>query len=127
MEMHNSYTDGVPANPVNAVETVVMTLPAITVPAQTLVVIEGMYDLTTGATTTAVVVRCRRGAAVGGALVGTAITHTIGAAVSGSIAFQFSDTPGEVSGQQYVITATQTGGTSNGVSIFGSLQATWLS
>lgn len=76
--------------------------------------INGSLDITTGASVTAVVIRVRRGSGTGGALVGNAITHTIGAAVSGSLPFDVVDTPGAVAGQQYTVTAQQTAATTNG-------------
>lgn len=127
-QLHNAYVDGVPANPALAAETILLTLPpSISLPQGVQVVLEGMVQLQAGTATTSVVIRCRRGAALTGALVGAALTHTLAAGANACIAFQFSDTPGEVAGQQYVVTAQQTAATGNGTGVWCSLQATWNS
>lgn len=76
--------------------------------------IAGVVNITTGASTTAVVVRVRRGAGVAGALVGETETHTLAAAAQASIPFGVTDFPGAVSGQQYTVTVVQTAATGNG-------------
>ena len=130
MQVQNVYTDtGITAGavPVNAVETVAIFLPPnITLDPGRLVIVEFDAAFTTGATTTAVVARIRRGNTVGGALVGAAHTVQIGAALATSIGGQVGDIPGEVAGAQYCLTLQQTGGTANGTALFASLQATWL-
>jgi hypothetical protein len=82
------------------------------IPGQPNYCIEGVLNITTGATTTAVVVRCRRGG-VAGTQVGTSQSHTLAAAASGNIAFKFTD-PGAPVETQYVITVQQTGGSAAG-------------
>lgn len=71
-------------------------------------------NVTSGAGTTAVVVRCRRGTQLTSPLVGNAITRGFAAATSDDLSASWNDNPGEVVSQQYVITMQQTGGTGNG-------------
>lgn len=76
--------------------------------------ISGSLNFTTGASTTSVTVRCRRGVGVAGALVQETEPYTIGAAANATIPFGFQDIPGAVAGQQYTITIQQTAATGNG-------------
>lgn len=100
---------------VNAVETTALTTAPVSSSLDgDSICIEGNLNMLTGATTTAVVIRCRRGVGTAGALVGVAETFTIGAAANFTNSFQFVDSPGSVAGQQYTVTAQQTGGSSNG-------------
>lgn len=115
--VNRSYSTAVVANVnvVNAVETVAQNSPAVSLTYDgDSVNVSGTVDITTGATTTAVVIRCRRGNGITGTVVGTSETDTLGAAVSAPISFDFLDNPGAVAGQVYSITVQQTGGSSNG-------------
>jgi hypothetical protein len=88
---------------VTTAETIVATTPAISTPSpDTPVTISGVLSMTYGTGTTAVTVQVRRGTTVSGTLVGEAN------------AWNVTDTPGDVAGQSYVITVTQTGATANG-------------
>lgn len=77
--------------------------------------IDGSLNITAGAGTTAVVVRCRRGNGITGTVVGVAETDTLAATNSGNIPFDFTDNaaPGN-SFAGYSITVQQTGGTGAG-------------
>lgn len=102
---------------VNAAETAVVTtdvIPSGTGVSFEGVEIRGVLSILTGATTTAVVVTVRKGSGTGGAIVGAARTHTIGAAANAQIAFCELDTTPAAAGQQYTVTATQTGGSGSG-------------
>jgi hypothetical protein len=85
--------------------------------------IEGVVDFTTGATTTAVTLRLRRGSLVTSPVVGAAELDTVGAAVSQPVPFQFVDSPGAVAGQVYSLTYQATGATGNAtiVSVAGEV------
>jgi hypothetical protein len=74
----------------------------------------GVFNITTGTGTTAIVVRVRR-ATLTGTQVGESQTHTIGAAVSANIAFEQLDS-GVLDGtaQSYVVTVSQTAASANG-------------
>lgn len=73
------------------------------------VTVSGVLNITTGAGTTAVTIRCKELSAAG-TQIGTSQVHTIGAAVSGNIPFCFQDATGYSS---YKITAQATGATGN--------------
>jgi hypothetical protein len=76
--------------------------------------ISGVINITTGTSTTAVVVRVRRGVGVSGALVGETESQTIAAGASGNISYEVTDFPGAVAGQQYTASVVQTAATANG-------------
>jgi hypothetical protein len=77
--------------------------------------IEGTINVTPGASTTAVVVKCRQGSLIGGTQVGPSLTQTLAAAANGNVAFQFEDAaPVANAGNQYNITVTQTAGAGAG-------------
>lgn len=77
--------------------------------------IDGSMNITAGAGTTAVVVRCRRGNGVTGAVVGQVETDTLAATNSASIPFDFTDQNAPANTfTGYSITVTQTGGTGAG-------------
>ena len=103
-------------NPVNAAETAIVTSDSVPTNEGITgegVMVSGVLNVLTGATVTAVVVTVRKGAGVGGAIVGAARTHTIGAAANAQIAYNEVD-PTPSNPAQYTVTLTQTGGTSNG-------------
>lgn len=106
-----------------AAETAILTAPAYPVnnPGGQGVSIDGMVDITTGASTTAVVLRVRRDS-VTGTIVG-AVTHTLAAAALGAIPFDFLDTVATalVGSPVYVLTAQQTGGTANGTATVATM------
>ena len=94
-----------------AAETAIVTTPALGVqqPATcTGVIIRGSLNVTAGTSATAVVIRCRAGNGVGGALIGSALTHTLAAGNSASIPYDFLDTNFTDPGQSYTITVAQT-------------------
>lgn len=102
---------------VNAAETAVVTtdlLPSGTGASFEGVEIRGVLTILTGTSTTAVVIRVRQGSGVSGTVVGAARTHTIGAAVNAQIPFCELDAAPAAAGQQYTVTAQQTGGAANG-------------
>lgn len=82
--------------------------------------IDGTMNITAGAGTTAVVIKCRRGNGITGTQIGTSQTVTLAAGASDNIPFRFQDgaSPvppgGNSSGNGYSITVTQTGGTGAG-------------
>lgn len=74
--------------------------------------VTGSMNVTAGAGTTAVVIRCRQNTVVG-AQVGLSKTVTLAAAATAEIPFNFVDLAAAVS-QTYVISVQQTGGTGAG-------------
>lgn len=78
------------------------------------VVICGAINVTTGAATTAVTVRVRRGEGITGTVVGIAAVHTLAAAAVASIPFEAVDTAVPNDNQVYSVTIQQTAATGNG-------------
>ena len=98
-------------------ETVIISSGAVILPFNTaLVLIKAWAQLTTGAATTTVTPRIRRGTAVGGALVGEANAITIGAVAGSNEQFLIMAMEGR-SGEQsveYSLTLQQAAATGNG-------------
>lgn len=98
-------------------ETVIISSGGIILPFQTaLILIKAWAQLTTGAATTTVTPRIRRGTAVGGTLVGEANAITIGAAAGSNEQFFIMAMEGR-SGEQsveYSLTLQQASATGNG-------------
>lgn len=103
--------------PTNAVETVVATSPAVNTGgpgANVRLHFDGV--VTPGATATALVLKVERGTAAGGTQVGATKTINCVAATPISVSIDVNDIIGEVAGQQWVLTVTQTGGSGAGSS-----------
>ena len=110
---------------VTTAETVIATLPAIDLtPEGDQVLLEGYCQLTTGAATTALQLRIRRGT-VTGTQVGATAQQALGAAAQGQVSIQTLDTPPESAGIVYVLTAQQVSATGNGTVAEASLQGTY--
>lgn len=104
-----NVTDG------GATETVVLTVPNIdTTNNQGRVLITGIIAITPGTSATAITVKIRRGTTTAGVEVGTADSQTGSATAPRIIPFHVEDQPGEVAGQSYVITVTETSATADG-------------
>lgn len=102
-------------------ETILCTSPGISTNPGQVVRIVALTDFTSGGSTTALTVRIRRGSVVTGTLVGPqdAVQTTAGNTIARSA--QAEDSPGEVSGQQYVLTIQQTGAVANGTGLFSEI------
>ncbi len=111
-----STTTNLGVLPASAAETAIITTPPLNISLDFAVVFLAWFlAITTGATTTALVFRIRRGSGLTGATIGAAVwTHTIGAAASAVLSGKYSDTPGAVAAQQYTLTVSQTGATGAG-------------
>ena len=104
-----AVTDG------GAVETVVLTMAGIdTTPNQSRVLITGIVAITPGTAATAVVVKVRRGTTTAGAEIGTVESQTGAGGAPRVIPYHVEDVPGEVAGQEYVVTVTETSATADG-------------
>ena len=104
-----SVTDG------GATETVVLTIGGVeTNDVQRTVYVHGSLVIDPGTAATAVVVKVRRGTTTAGTEVGSTETQTGAAGNKRVIPFDASDTPGEVSGQSYVVTIVETAATADG-------------
>jgi hypothetical protein len=76
-------------------------------------VIRGNLNVTTGASTTAIVIKVRQGSGTGGTQIGNTQTVTAAAAASYDLAFEVIDSS-PVPSSQYTVTVTQTAATGNG-------------
>lgn len=110
---------------VTTTETVVATLPGVNTPRRTSVRLRGWCQLTTGATTTTVTPRIRRGADATGVLIGEANPVTLAAAAGGTedIEVEGVDSGVDLAGATYVLTVQQAGATTNGTSLSAGLHA----
>lgn len=108
---------------VTVAETVVATIDGVTTPRAVNVTLRGWAQLTTGAATTAVTPRIRRGTTIGGALIGEGNPINIGAAVTGDFELTVVDQAADVSGASYVLTLQQTAATGNGSCLQAAITA----
>ena len=90
------------------------TLPLTTDGANQTVNIDASGEVTTGTGTTSIQIRVRRGTGITGTQVGVTQTITTTAGNLYPFSIQVADTPGEVDGQQYVVTVQQVAATGNG-------------
>lgn len=105
-------------------ETVVATVSGVTLPRAGLsVALSYIGALLTGAGTTAVTIRCRRGVDTTGVIVPTSAAPTETAAATAELAGGWVDTPGELANASYVITLQQTAAGAAGTSVAAFLQA----
>lgn len=107
-------------------ETVIATLAGVATPSRDAIVrLKGWLQLTLGTLTTDVTLRIRRGTAITDTLVGEANAIAVPSAAGTIAEFNIAvqDTPGEVAGQSYVLTAEQTGATGNGTALQASIEA----
>lgn len=95
-------------------ETVLLTFGGMTVSGpDSRIAIFGLVSMTHGTGATAVTMRVRRGTTITGTLVGEANALSVTAGNSSEQNFGVLDSPGEVAGQQYVLTAQFTAATGN--------------
>ncbi len=101
-------------------ETIVMTTPGLSpdTPSRTFRLTAAL-KVTTGLGATGLIVRVRRGTLVTGTLVGEAASITAAASTTYETPYEVEDAPGEVAGQQYVVTVQQVGATGNGSLVSG--------
>jgi hypothetical protein len=114
-----------PALPANATETAIITSNPITLPFDfSAVLLFWFLVLTAGASTTSFVVRLRRGATLASTQFQLAPwTQTVAAGNTVVLTGCYSDTPGAVAGQQYLLTLVQTAATAAGTVVDSSLIA----
>lgn len=121
-----AYTDGGANTALPTVnETVVATLVVgDDSPGGDQIVLEGFAQVTTGAGTTGLQLRVRRGG-VAGQQVGPTAQLAAGAAAAACLSIQCADSPGEVASQAYVLTVQQIAATGNGTAVASSLKASY--
>lgn len=106
-------------------ETVVATLTGVSTPRKCNVAIEGWVQFTTGAGTTALTLRIRRGSAITDTLVGEANAVQVSAA-AGSTEDHFikvADNGVDLANGTYVLTVQQTAASADGTALQGSITA----
>lgn len=107
-------------------ETVVATIGGVSTQSpDSVVVLEAVAQLQSGATTTATTWRVRRGTDITGAVVFATDPQPTAAATVQDQEIQCQDAPGETAGASYVLTVQQTGATGNGTIRSGSLQVSY--
>lgn len=108
-------------------ETVACTLPGVSTPGRRTVRIEGEAQVTTGAATTHLTPRIRRGTDITGTLIDEANAVSIGAAAGGTEPLQIAaeDENIDLANGTYVLTVQQTAATGNGTVLQASMSASW--
>lgn len=123
----NAVSDG-PANVTltTTSETIVCTISGADVTQEgDQVIIEGFAQVTTGAGTTSLQLRVRRGTTLSGPQVGQTAQQTCTAAAPAQIGIQVDDVPPESSNLSYVLTVQQVGATGNGTAVWSNGQLTF--
>lgn len=110
---------------VTTAETVVATLTGVSTPRKTSITLEGFAQLTTGASTTAVTPRIRRGSDITGTLIGEANPQQIAAAAGSTeeLYIKAIDPNVDLAGGTYVLTLQQTAASANGSNLQATLSA----
>lgn len=109
----------------NVTETVVATLPGVSTSRPLSVFLRGWVQLTSGATTSAVTLRIRRGVDATGVLIGEANPVTIGAAAGTTEEYELTteELGADLAGATYVLTVQQTAATAPGTAVQAELLA----
>lgn len=124
--MPRARSSAVVASPAAAAETVVCTLPGVSVRANDPIDLDASLDLTIGTTGNAVTIRVRRGVDTTGAVVATFGPFTAVAANRNNYSLNASDAlPGDAAGQQYVVTVQVTAATAPSTVNAASIDAIW--
>jgi|ERR687897_205630 hypothetical protein len=123
----NVFTEYDPTN-VNVTttnETVVCTLPGVSTGRKSTVFLEGWLQFTTGANTTALTARIRRGTTIAGTLVCEATAQELAAAAGGDeeISINGEDPGVDLSGATYVLTIQATAASADGTALQSKLEA----
>lgn len=111
---------------VTTTETIAVTVSGVTLPRPGMrVKIRGWCQITTGASTTALTPRVRRGTAITDPVVGDAVAEEIEAAAGSEEALDVMviDTPGELAGGSYILTVQQTAASANGSILQAGIEA----
>lgn len=108
-------------------ETVVATLNGVSTGGRRDIHLRGWAQVTTGAATTALTARIRRGTTVGGTLIGEVAAEQVAAAAGSTeeVEAEAVDAGVELGGASYVLTVQQTAATGNGTALQASIEATY--
>ena len=111
--------------PASAAETVICQLPPFNISLDfSQILLQWFANITSGATSTSLVFRIRRGLTTAGVFIGVATWgNTTTAGNTYVLSGSYADTPGAVAGQQYVLTCVQTAATGVGTVFDVSLLA----
>ena len=110
--------------PATGAETVIMTTPPLTLPLDSAQIFLFWYFLgNTGASTTVLTWRLRRGTTTGGTLINSGNGVGVTAAVNATLSGCYNDTPGAVAGQQYSWTLQGTSTAGAGTFLEGCMTA----
>jgi hypothetical protein len=104
-------------------ETVLCTLSGLSASNGQVIRLIATSQFTSGTSTTALTFRIRRGTGITGTVVGPAAALTTTATNVVQVTHVVEDSPGEVSGQQYVLTVQQTAAAANGSGTFAEIVA----
>ena len=108
-----------------AVETVILTTSPVSTPGpNATVTLSGTIFLTAGTGAASATVQVRRGTTTAGTLVGEAQYITVAAGGYYSVPFVIEDHPGDVAGQEYVVTIQEGGATAAGTVNYGFVGGT---
>jgi hypothetical protein len=112
---------------VTTAETVLCTLPGVNTPRRVSVRLKGWAQVTTGAATTALTARIRRGTDATGTLIGEVNAEQIEAAAGSTeeVEIEANDEGVDLAGATYVLTVQQTAATGNGTGLQASLEASF--
>lgn len=110
---------------VTTAETVVATLTGVATPRRCNVMVSGRVSITTGASTTAVTLRIRRGPGITDTLIGEATPEQLNAAAGSTEGHDIEalDLGVDLAGATYVLTAQQTAASANGSALNADLHA----
>lgn len=112
---------------VTTTETVVATLSGISTPRKRDITLKGWAQVTTGTSTTGVIMRIRRGTAITDTLVGEANTEQVSAAAGSTEGHDVETVdPGiDMASGSYVLTAQLVAASANGAVLQSTLTASW--
>lgn len=119
-------SDAIVASPAGASETVVCSLAGVTTRDDSgVVLLDGYVNFAAGTSAVGCQLTIRRGADTAGHVVKQTNDISVGASNGYAFAVRGYDTPGEVAGQEYVLTMTVTGATAASGIAAVSLSATY--
>ena len=126
MGMNNFDVDATTDTPlVTTAETILATLTGVATPRKTSVRLRGWAQITTGANTTAITLRIRRGSAITDTLIGEANPIQLAAAAGSTedVEVEAVDPSIDLANATYILTAVQVAATANGSALRASLSA----
>jgi len=110
---------------VTTAETILATLTGVSTPRRQQVRLRGWAQITTGANTTAITLRIRRGSAITDLLIGEANPVQLAAAAGSTedVEIEAADNGVDLAAATYILTAVQTAASANGSSLHAAIHA----